>query len=154
MSSSPYDLWARFKVALARPEVPLPAEVRDWLADAASRYTGEVALDVLLDLRGPGKRTVGTLDRLHRRNLHLAIARTEYTHLGRPCLSDREQNQIFIDRVKKFRRKWPRIKHHESPPETLDRLDRELFKAFRACEPPENDRALIQVSELPGIHLQ
>lgn len=147
------DLFRRLRAALYRPGEPLPEEVRAWLLEACDQYDGSVALDVHLGLRGPGVRTLATLEKIDLRNLHLMIARTEFSHGGDPRSTPAERDAIFLRRVTQFRRKWPRIKHHMTPPPVLDPLDQHLFHAFRAGDPPTHPRVLLAASEPPRIHV-
>lgn len=141
--------WLRLKTALHRNDAPLPDDLRRWLLEAASRYDGTVALDKLLGLRGPGVRTLATVKAKERRDLHLRIAWQEHAHGGDPGCPPQERNRIFIQRVRRFERKWPRIQHREQPPDDLDALDRHLFFACRAKELPSNDRWLVEVAGKP-----
>ena len=144
----PVDLFRRLRANLAMPDTPLPQEVRVWLSDALSDYDGTEALDVLLGLRGAGVRTIGTLERLHRRNVSLWVARTEFSHAGDPCATQAQCDGNFIEAVAKFRRKWSRIKHHNHPPKNLTMLEKSLFRVFQHGEPPNNPRSLLRASSI------
>ena len=112
---------------------PVPDDVAEWMRDAIAEYLdegGRRPLDVVLGLRGRGIRSLETQKAMERRNAAL-MAALQYAHDGqfRPV---RWRANYLADEVKRFRRKWPRIRHHEEPPESLDELQRQLFRAFQA----------------------
>lgn len=114
---------------------PVPDDVAEWMRDGIAEYLvegGRRPLDVVLGLRGRGIRSFETQKAMERRNAAL-MAALEYAHDGqwRPV---RWRANYLADAVKRFRRKWPRIRHLEEPPDNLDELQRALFRAFQANE--------------------
>ncbi len=135
------DLWPRLKTALHRPDTPLPNDVREWLLEAARCYDGSEALDKLLGLRGAGVRTLSTRQAIQRRDVNLWIAWHEHSHGGDPTCSRHERNRIFVERVRRFERRFPRINQGSA----LDAFERHLLDACRAHPLPSNDRYLLEI---------
>ncbi|MFA7521294.1 MAG: hypothetical protein WCY71_00010 [Halothiobacillaceae bacterium] len=148
-SKSNRDQWARLKTALDQPGARLPDDVRRWLLEAAREYDGSVPLDILLGLRGPGIRTLATINAIHTRDFHLWVAWYEYSHGGNPQCPVRKRNEIFRERIRLFRRRLPRINQRND----LDPLDRHLFDAHQASPLPSNDRHLLDIAKgfRPGM---
>lgn len=146
-SKSAHDQWARLKTALDQPGARLPEDVRRWFLEAARNYDGSEALDIMLGLRGPGIRTLASMNAKATRDVHLWVAWHEYSHGGDPLCTKQNRDKIFIQRIERFKRRLPRINQRTK----LDPLDRHLLAAHQASPLPDNARYLCDIPK--RLHL-
>lgn len=108
------------------------------MLDGTQQYLeggGREPLDILLGLRGRGVRSLETRLALAERNAGLEAA-------GQELEGDAH---ALADRVRRFRRRWPRLEHLDAPPPDLPATERHLFRAFRTAQRVPDDPSYLRV---------
>lgn len=128
--------------------------MRRWLLDGLDAFEaagGKRPLCLILRLRGPGLRSLGYLRA--RQTMLGALRRALYLL---ECPNQHRGCQQLANRISTFEsRVWPRVRHYIEPPDRLDAIEQELFRAFKSGQtvPASQGRlycVLVENSETNG----
>lgn len=127
---NPGDLLLRLRAALEAGVAP-PDEVRAWLLAGLDDFEaagGRRSLCRSLQLRMPSQRSLGTRKA---RGAMLAALRRALLLIESP--NQHRGCQLLASRISTFEsRTWPRVRHYIEPPDRLDAIEQELFRAFKS----------------------
>ncbi len=126
-------------------ESALPPEVAAWLTDGINQHlTDGVPLDQALGLVG-GSRTAGYQYRMQQRDRHLKAAAELLADGSCPPWRRAQELKKAINRFEGAI--WPRLRHHNQPPENLSELRRALFWArkLNMAPLPSSQRGLYEM---------